>query len=629
MNQKAAVVVIVALIISIVCSLARAEAAIFQGSDVWDEFDNNNNSNQQNDDDDVVPLEPPTPEDILARPPEAINLPQSINVTVTQILTSEEHFPTVQAYVSVLDDRGNPIKTLKPEYFAITEDGISVSQPIFADPMSRAPLAVVLVVDTSTSMTEAMNLQKLALKTIIDRLGDKDEAALVSFSDVPVIEYYFTTDKAKLKDAVDNLNVYGSTAVFDAVRQALELVLEVPDSRRAIVVMTDGVDNKSTNSVEAVLQYYEDNAVAENLGVTIYTLGLGVDIDPPPLTRIAERTGGRYLQSPTPGELDRVYREIISQIENEYVLEFTSPHTNDLGRVVTVHVDADFYGVKGAGEAIYRIPGLGAALGRFLWPGIILSIIMCVILIIVTYLKITRSAWVTVMITALEGKDYTVQNGYAAIGSAEQNDIMLRGDENIQPHHAVIKETNDGFVAEALTRDNPIGIRSEWVRRVVLRDRDAFWLGNTMLIFREKALRTGERHPAEYPDDDLPPIDSAAWDEGASAIPKTISIVGGALNGRSFNLVSGRTLYVGRVRTAQLPSSGGGAPASVTVDIVLESDRRTSRLHAAIRRDELGCWISDFGSTNGTYVDGVRIRVETPLARGAAIQIGDTVMKVE
>jgi Ca-activated chloride channel homolog len=626
MKSKAALIVVIPLILSIiVCTLVRADAAIFQGSDIWGEFDNNN---QQTDNTQVTPLEPPTDEDILARPPEAINLPQSTTVTVTQIITDEEHFPTVQAYVSVLDDAGNPIKTLKPEFFAITEEGISVPQPIFADPMSRAPLAVVFVVDTSTSMTEAMNLEKMALKTFIDRLGDKDEAALVSFSDVPVIEYYFTGDKTKLKDAVDELEVYGSTAAFDAIQQALELVLEVPDSRRAIVVLTDGVDNKSTNSVDAVMQFYEENAEAKNMGVTIYTLGLGVDIDPPPLTRIAERTGGRYLESPTPGELDRVYREIISQIENEYVLEFTSPHVSNLGQVVTVHVDADYYGVKGAGEAIYRIPGLGAALGRFLWPGIILTIIMTVVLIIVTYLKITRAAWITVMITPLEGKDYTVNNGYASIGSAEQNEIMIRSDPNIQPNHAALKETNDGFVAEAITRDHPIGIRSEWVKRVVLRDRDAFWLGNTMFIFREKALRTGERHPAEYPDDDLPAIDSAAWGEGASAIPTTLSIVSGALAGRSFNLTAGKTLYIGRARTAQLPATGG-AQSSVTVDIPLEADQRTSRLHAAIRRDDMGCWISDFGSTNGTYVDGVRIRVETPLSRGTTVQIGDTVFRAE
>jgi len=590
--------------------------------DIWSDFDNTQTSGDKEEDE--KPLEPPTPEEIVERPPLVIDLPGKIQLTITQIITDEEHFPTVQAYVSVLDENGNPVKTLKPEHFEMSEEGISAGQPIFADPMSRAPLAVVFVVDTSVSMKLALGLEKHALKTFIDRLGDDDVAALISFSDVPVIEYYFTPDKEKLKTAVDDLRIIGRTAMYDAVIDALEIALEKDGYRRAVVVLTDGMDNQSTNDINSAIQYYEENAEAENKGVTIYTLGLGEQIDPQSLSRLAERTGGRFLESPTPGDLDRVYREIITQIENEYVLEYSSPHTHNLGQMVTTRVDADYYGIAASAETIYRIPGLGKALARLAWPGIVLTVIMTIVLIIVTYLKITRAVWVTVMITPLEGKDYTVSGGYAAIGSAEDNDIMLRNDPNIEPHHAILKETNDGYVAEALTRDHPIGIRSEWVRKVLLRDRDALWLGNTMILFRERALRTGERHPAEYPDDELPPLDGLADRFDAAALPTRLAVTSGPHAGQSFSLAVGKATYIGRTKQESSPD---GLP--VTVDIVLENDMRISRIHAAIRRDEMGCWISDIGSTNGTFVDGVRITVETPLTAGSTIQVGDSVIKAE
>ncbi len=643
--------IFIAVIAMFAFAAAHQTGSALAQSDIWKPF--------ENDEEEPEPLEPPSEEDILARDPIAIDVPSNLNLSISQVLTDEEHFPTVQLYVSALDAAGNPVKTIRPEHFSITEEGKPVGQPIFGDPLSRAPLAIVFVVDVSTSMELALGLEKEALKTFIDRLGEKDQAALISFSDVPVIEYYFTEDKERLKEAVDNLRLVGRTSLWDALVEGMNLALEMEGMRRAVVLMTDGVDNMSGNSPDSALEHYRVNAEEQNKTFSVFTLGLGLDIERVQLERVAKRTGGRFLESPTPGDLERVYREIITTIENEYVLEYTSPHTNDLGRMVTVRVDADYYGAKAAAEAIYRIPGLGGALARLMWPGIILTLVMTIVLIIVTYLKITRAAWLTVMITPLESKDYTISGGYAAIGRAEDNEIMLRQDPNVESHHAVISEGAGGFAIEALSSAHPIGIRNEWVRRVVLRDKDAFWIGNTMIIFREKALREGEAHPAEYPEPDLAPIDSLSETFAPADVPEYLEIIsgpcmhagaGGAAGaaivggaggmdvaagaggmgkdvsgggGTRFDVSQPGTYYVGRVEKAKLP----GEDSEIDISIALIADARVSRLHAMLRRDGHGLWITDLGSTNGTYVDGVRIKTETPVTSGSIVEIGDTAMR--
>lgn len=625
LTHKRFLLILALLFASIAFAAALQTGDAIAQSDIWQPF--------ENEEEEPEPLEPPSEEDILARDPIPIDVPSNLNLSISQVLTDEEHFPTVQLYVSALDAAGNPVKTIRPEHFSITEEGKPVGQPIFGDPLSRAPLAIVFVVDVSTSMELALGLEKEALKTFIDRLGENDQAALISFSDVPVIEYYFTSDKDLLKNAVDNLRLVGRTSLWDALVEGMNLALEMEGMRRAVVLMTDGVDNMSGNSPDSALEHYRVSAEEQNKTFSVFTLGLGLDIERAQLERVAKRTGGRFLESPTPGDLERVYRDIITTIENEYVLEYTSPHLNDLGKMVTVHVDAEYYGAKAATEAIYRIPGLGGALARLMWPGIILTLIMTIVLIIVTYLKITRAAWLTVMITPLESKDYTISGGYAAVGRAEDNEIMLRHDPNVQDRHAVISEGSGGFAIEALSSDHPIGIRNEWVRRVILRDKDAFWIGNTMIIFREKALRTGEAHPAEYPEPELPPIDSFAETFAPADVPDYLEIISGPdAKGERFDVSKLGTYYIGRVEKAKLPeefSSLQSAAGDVHVHIVLAADARVSRLHAMLRRDEHGLWITDLGSTNGTYVDGVRAKSETPVTRGSTVQVGDTVMRGE
>ncbi|MEP0815197.1 MAG: VWA domain-containing protein [bacterium] len=601
--------------------------------DIWSKFDN-----QGEEEEEEPKLQPPTPEEILERPEIAIELPSEFYLKISQIVTDEERFPAVQLYVSALDQNGAPIKTLKPEHFKVMEEDRDGGEIVFADPMSRAPLAVCFVVDVSASMEPALDLEKAALKSFLDKMGPDDRAAIVSFSDVPSIEYYFTDNKDSLKDTVDALKTINQTALWDAIKAGMDLLLPQDGFRRALVVLTDGLDNQSTETVSSVMAFYRDNAETQNKGFSVFALGLGVDIEQAALDQLSQRTGGRFLFSPTPGDLDRVYHDILNQIQNEYILEYRSPHLSDKGRTVTVHLDADYYGKKASAEALYRIPGLGAALARWMWPGVILTVIMAVVLIIVTYLKITRAVWLTVMITPLEGKDFTITGGVATIGSLENNDVMLRHDASIQPNHAVLKETRDGYVIEALSRDHPIGIGTEWVRRVVLRDRDSFWLGRTQFVFREKALREGERHPAERDFSDLPSLETMGDRFEAARLPAKLVAISGPHAGEVFALTQGRKIYIGRANRGAVPGSAGaqgaGASASasgseVTVDVVLARDNRASRVHAAVRLDEMGCWAMDLGSTNGTYVDGVRVTVETPLLAGSTLQVGDTVLRAE
>ena len=172
---------------------------------------------------------------------------------------------------------------------------------------------IVLVLDTSGSMQKEgkMTSAKAGAKQLVSLLSDKDEFSLISFNSVAS---WATTDapvgsaRRVSAEAVDSLFPGGETALYDAVNQAYDHLLQRPsDHIRALVVLTDGEDNKSTGSLNDLLTKIRADAEAHT--IRIFTIAYGHDARRDVLQQIANTTQGKAYDG-TPANIVEVFRDI-------------------------------------------------------------------------------------------------------------------------------------------------------------------------------------------------------------------------------------------------------------------------------------------------------------------------------
>lgn len=553
-----------------------------------------------------------------------------VKARVTQIETGD--YPTVRAYVSVTDEQGALIKTLKEGDFGATENGTPVQGLQFASSSSNLPLAIMFVVDVSGSMAPSIEQEKDAIRAFVAQLKPEDRVGLVTFSDAAVTQVSLTTDRNEINHAVDMLVPEYQTALWDGVYTGLqELLTDDKPARRAMIVLSDGVDNRSVEGTDTVMQKYDEQAKQENRGFSIFTLGLGDEIDRQGLTTLADQTGGVYIDSPTPEDLTSVYEKILSQIQGEYLLEYTSPVESQPGQIIDLAVQV--LPVKDAeeGKYTYRSPGLTKALARAIWPGLIAIIVLTIVLVIATIFKLTRRAWLTVMITPLEGREHTLRQG-GSIGSSEAADIRVGRDAAMLPYHATLTETQDGYVLEATDPDAPIIVGERMLSRKLLRNGDRFILGTTGFTFRERIERPGEAllEAGGVAVEQLAPltvgakpaspdvVNGTAGEAGATPSsrinPSSLSALVGPYAGQRFELKPGANT-VGRTEG----------------DIMLGNDTQVSRKHCMITLATDTATVTDVGSTNGTQVNGAKLAANVPqqVYAGDTVQIGASLFQLE
>jgi Ca-activated chloride channel family protein len=589
------------------------------------------------------PTQPQQPQQQPSAPaqPPLVNLTpkQGRGLRITQFDLSQ--FPIVRLFASVSDSRGLPIKNLRPEDFSITENGKPVPQVRFANPdVFNLPLAICFVIDVSGSMEgipgggyfwgpsmpqhqrkegepRPIDMEVEAVKSFIQQLEPDDQVALVKFSESVVIVQDFTKDKDAVVQDLQSLQPFGQTRLYDSIRQAMNATRQLADYRRAVIVLSDGMDNASTETPDTLATFYRDEVLAKNESFSVFTLGLGDQIDVNGLTMVAEQTGGQFFESPTPYDLKAIYQTILNQILNEYVLEYDSSESRQ-GAIVEGTVTAPVEGAPVDSKFTFRSPGLSKALARLLWPGIILMAIAFITLIVLTISKLLRAAWVTVMVAPLEGKDFVLHDDNL-LGRGEECTVQIRHDPGVWLQHARIQLTNDGFVLTGLAEDNPPLFRNAPISRAMLQDGDDFILGNTRIVFHERRVKrdAGEVEidylmaEADREERDrraaLGIIEPPPGKPAGSAL-----VVTGPHSGMAFELKA--ELTIGRKEGL----------------IVLPEDHEVSRLHLVIRKMGDNVEVEDLGSTNGSELNGHKLAPHQPepVHAGDLIKLGGTMIKL-
>ena len=244
-------------------------------------------------------------------------------VRINQIETSE--FPKVTIFATVLKD-GSPVQGLGASDFRVREDEVD-QEPITVVP-KLTPLSVVLTLDTSGSMKKRLADAQTAAKSFLNTLEAQDKAQVIRFSrDVSTI-YPLGSNRAGAGAAIDSTMARGDTALWDALYASLESLRTVA-GRKAIVLLSDGVDDDGTGKPLSKKTVADVLALARQVNVPIYAIGLGTELDEINLKKVATDSGALYLNAADPAELKRLYDSIGKQLAGQYTIYYTSNLPSD------------------------------------------------------------------------------------------------------------------------------------------------------------------------------------------------------------------------------------------------------------------------------------------------------------
>ena len=289
-------------------------------------------------------------------------------------------FPYVTVYVTVLDSNGNPVTNLTKSAFSICEESSTEASATtetitnFSQQNGANGISVALVLDRSGSMADTdaggntkMAEAQAAADSFITNASVLDRASLATVDSCGSDQLLRVSDwmladndhdgVIDLVALVNGLYPDSSTALFDGIGIGIESLSQEP-APKAVIVFTDGLENDSCNPKYFNGNYSDPSLVisnANNAGVPIYTIGLGVDADTNMLATIAGDTGGASYYAPTAQDMASIYQQIGRQVRSTYVLRYHThnPVFDGTLRTVTVHVNVG--GQQQCGSGVYRV----------------------------------------------------------------------------------------------------------------------------------------------------------------------------------------------------------------------------------------------------------------------------------
>jgi Ca-activated chloride channel family protein len=244
----------------------------------------------------------------------------------------------------VLDSRRHLVTNLAETNFAVYED--NQPQKITFFKRQDIPVSIGIVVDNSGSMRTKRAAVTKAVLNLIQASNPQDEVFVVNFNDDPYLDQDFTSQIPPLREALDRVDSRGGTALYDAViASADHLAKGAKKEKKVLLVITDGVDNESRESLESAIRKVQDDN-----GPTIYTIGIlgdepGIKRARRALQSLSDQTGGVAFFPRDLMEVDEISQEVARDIRNQYTLTYkpTNPRSNGGYRKVKVEARAPGY----------------------------------------------------------------------------------------------------------------------------------------------------------------------------------------------------------------------------------------------------------------------------------------------
>jgi Ca-activated chloride channel homolog len=235
-------------------------------------------------------------------------------VTLAQEATFSSGINLVEVYATVSDRQGEPVTGLTAADFAVTEDGLP--QPVTTFIAGEFPLSVTIAIDRSFSMSgERLALSKQAARSFIAALKPTDEVMVLAIgSEIETI-----TPPVPARDAASTrweaIDPWGTTPLYDATLQALDAI-QTRRGRRALVLISDGVDRDSTTTATELIAHARESAVL------VYPVAIG-GTRPPVFGELANVSGGRSFFVEDPKRLEAQLATLARELRFQYLLGYT------------------------------------------------------------------------------------------------------------------------------------------------------------------------------------------------------------------------------------------------------------------------------------------------------------------
>ena len=223
--------------------------------------------------------------------------------------------------VTVVDDRRRLVTNLTRRDFEVYEKG--EPQEIIDVRREDVPVSIGILVDNSGSMREKRQKVSTAVLNLIKASNPGDEVFIVNFNDEPYLDLDFTNNLAQMHEALDRLDSRGGTALYDAVIASSDhLSKAAKKEKKVLLVVTDGEDNESRDSLEQAIR-----AVQDENGPMIYTIGiLGSEGKQHRAKRALEalslQTGGVAFFPKNLDEVDAISQQVAHDIRNQYTIVY-------------------------------------------------------------------------------------------------------------------------------------------------------------------------------------------------------------------------------------------------------------------------------------------------------------------
>ena len=322
-------------------------------------------------------------------------------VRITQVDNSK--FPNVTVYVSVTNAAGEPVG-VDPATIQIRENG-ELMQPVNVQGGGAViggetiPVTTMLVIDISGSMdkNDKIGAAKEAAKAYVSGMRSGDQAGLITYDTHVYTVQPITSDVAALTSAIDSLKTGSDTAMYNALVEA-EKGLENVSGRKAVIVLTDGMDNQSSGTADDVI-----NGIGQS-GLSISAIGFGdatasgqEGLDEAGLKSLAEKAGGQYAYATDAQTLSTLYQQYGQSLQSEYAITYVSPSTLRDGVNRNLNVSLAETGVSMEGK--YNPGGVLPEVSNRSWM-LFGGILVAILLLLVAPMLFSRGAQVFASVKA-------------------------------------------------------------------------------------------------------------------------------------------------------------------------------------------------------------------------------------
>ncbi len=242
--------------------------------------------------------------------------------------------------ITVTDRAGQYVRGLRLPDFKIYEDGKEVPTSAIANfSLQETPFASVILLDTSGSMETRLSLARSAAIRFLDGLRDEDVAAVYKF-DTKIERLQDFSSGRDLAPLAFGIKANGMTVLNDAIVQAASVLAERPEKRKAIVVLSDGLDTYSKASSGKAL----DSALA--VGASIYTVDMSATLgslsqnqqSASVLKNFAEKSGARFVATPGGPALRDAFAGIAEELGHQYTIAYRPLNRERDGRWRNINV---------------------------------------------------------------------------------------------------------------------------------------------------------------------------------------------------------------------------------------------------------------------------------------------------